>query len=130
LEPDISDLLRELAAGGARQVVVVPIGFVSDHMEVKFDLDIEAARTARELGLRIARAETPGTDARFVSMISDLVRERLDETAPLALGTLGPGRACCPAGCCGGPPARPAAARPVASAVPDTAEPDRAVADQ
>ena len=136
LEPDISDLLRELAAGGARQVVVVPIGFVSDHMEVKFDLDIEAARTARQLGLRIARAETPGTDARFVSMITDLVRERLDGTAPLALGALGPGHACCPAGCCGGAPTRPAAAGPVpgsavpVSAVPDTAEPDRAVADQ
>ena len=126
LEPDISDLLRELAAGGARQVVVVPIGFVSDHMEVKFDLDVEAARTARGLGLGFARAATPGTDWRFVSMITDLVRERLDGTVPLALGTLGPGHGACPAGCCGGAPVRPAAARPV----PDSAVPDSAVADQ
>ena len=73
---------------------MVPIGFVSDHMEVKFDLDVEAAQTARRLGLTFARAATPGTDPRFVSMITDLVCERLDGTAPLALGALGrrPGR--------------------------------------
>jgi ferrochelatase len=87
----------------------VPIGFVSDHMEVKFDLDVEAARTADRLGLKFARAATPGTDPRFVSMITDLVCERLDDTAPLALGTLGASPDRCPAGCCGGMPARPAA---------------------
>jgi len=110
LEPDINDLLAQLAAAGSRAVVVVPIGFVSDHMEVKFDLDLEAAQTARQLGLNFARAATPGTDPRFVSMITDLVCERLDGTAPLALGALRAGPDACPAGCCGtAPPRSPAA---------------------
>jgi protoporphyrin/coproporphyrin ferrochelatase len=111
LEPDINDLLVQLAAAGSRAVVVVPIGFVSDHMEVKFDLDLEAAGTARRLGLNFARAATPGTDPRFVSMITDLVCERLDGTVPLALGALGAGPDACPAGCCGNAPSRPPAAR-------------------
>jgi ferrochelatase len=75
LEPDIGDCLTALARSGSVGVVVVPIGFVSDHMEVIFDLDVEAARTARELGLPMARAATPGTDPRFVAMISSLVRD-------------------------------------------------------
>jgi ferrochelatase len=100
LGPDINDLLAELAAAGSRAVVVVPIGFVSDHMEVKFDLDVAAAETAGRLGLAYARAATPGTDPRFVSMISDLVVERLDGTAPLALGAFGAGPDACPPGCC------------------------------
>jgi ferrochelatase len=93
-------LLAELAAGGSRAVVVVPIGFISDHMEVKFDLDVEAAATADRLGLAYARAATPGTDSRFVSMITDLVLERLDGTAPLSLGAFGAGPDACPTGCC------------------------------
>jgi protoporphyrin/coproporphyrin ferrochelatase len=101
LEPDINDLLAERAAAGSRAVVVVPIGFISDHMEVKFDLDVEAAGTARELGLAYARAATPGTDPALVSMIGDLVAERLDETPPAALGELGAWPGTCPAGCCG-----------------------------
>lgn len=100
LEPDISDLLAERAAAGSRAVVVVPIGFISDHMEVKFDLDVEAAGTARKLGLAYARAATPGTNPRLVSMISDLVAERMDETPPAALGALGAWPGSCPAGCC------------------------------
>jgi protoporphyrin/coproporphyrin ferrochelatase len=102
LDPDINDLLAELAKTGARAVVVVPIGFVSDHMEVKFDLDVEAAHTARELGLEFARAAAPGTDHRFVAMITDLVRERLDGVPGAALGSLGAGPDSCPPGCCGG----------------------------
>ncbi|HKD89900.1 MAG TPA: ferrochelatase [Streptosporangiaceae bacterium] len=109
LEPDINDLLADRAAAGSRAVLIVPIGFVSDHMEVKFDLDVEAAQTADRLGLRFARAATPGTDHRFVSMITDLVCERLDGTAPLTLGALGAGPDTCPAGCCGGARVRPAA---------------------
>ena len=109
LAPDINDLLAERAAAGSRAVLIVPIGFVSDHMEVKFDLDVEAAQTADRLGLKFARAATPGTDHRFVSMITDLVCERLDGTAPLTLGALGAGPDTCPAGCCGGAPVRPAA---------------------
>jgi protoporphyrin/coproporphyrin ferrochelatase len=100
LGPDVNDLLAELAVAGSRAVVVVPIGFISDHMEVKFDLDVEAAGTAARLGLAYARAATPGTDPRFVSMITDLVVERLDGTAPLALGSLGAGPDACPPGCC------------------------------
>ena len=108
LGPDISDLLAELAAAGSRAVAVVPIGFVSDHMEVRFDLDVEAAATAERLGLAYARAATPGTDPRFVSMITDLVVERLDRTAPLALGSFGAGPDACAPGCC--VPGRQAAA--------------------
>ena len=61
LVPDISDCLAELASGGPAAVVVVPVGFVSDHMEVRLDLDVEAAQTAGRLGLPFARAATPGT---------------------------------------------------------------------
>jgi protoporphyrin/coproporphyrin ferrochelatase len=111
LEPDISDLLGELSAAGSPGVVVAPIGFVSDHMEVKFDLDVEAAATAQRLGLPFARAATPGTDPRFISMITDLVRERLDGSTPLALGILCPGPDRCPPGCCGPGTTRPQAAR-------------------
>lgn len=100
LEPDINDLLAERAAAGSRAVLVVPIGFISDHMEVKFDLDVEAAETASRLGLGYARAATPGTDPRFVSMITDLVVEQLDGTAPLALGSMGAWPGSCPSGCC------------------------------
>jgi protoporphyrin/coproporphyrin ferrochelatase len=109
LEPDINDCLKELAASGSQAVVVSPVGFVSDHMEVIFDLDVEAARTAQGLGLKFARAATAGTDPRFVSMIADLVRERTDGAAPAALGGFGVGPVSCPAGCCGQGARRPAA---------------------
>jgi len=111
LEPDINDLLAELAAAGSRAVVVVPVGFVSDHMEVKFDLDVEAAQTADRLGLAFARAATPGTDSRFVSMITDLVLERLDGKPAATVGSLGPGPDSCPAGCCGTAQSRPSVTR-------------------
>ena len=94
LEPDIQDHLAERAKSGTRAVVVIPVGFVTDHMEVRHDLDLEAAHAADELGLAFARAATPGTDPRFVSMITELVRVRL--------GTLGPPSDTCPADCCGG----------------------------
>jgi ferrochelatase len=85
LEPDVRDHLGELAKSGTRAVVVIPAGFVSDHMEVRHDLDVEAARSAESLGLAFARAATPGTHPRFASMITELVRERLalpDSTVP------------------------------------------------
>jgi len=100
LEPDINDHLAALAASGLRGVVVSPIGFISDHLEVAWDLDTEAAQTARRLGLRFERAKTPGTDHRFVSMVRDLILERLEPSAPRArLGSL-PMWDVCPTGCC------------------------------
>jgi protoporphyrin/coproporphyrin ferrochelatase len=76
LEPDINDHLRQLAARGVPAVVVVPIGFVSDHMEVIFDLDTEAAATAEECGLAFARAATAGDHPAFVRGLVDLILER------------------------------------------------------
>ena len=78
LEPDINDVITALAAAGRRGVVVVPIGFVSDHVEVIWDLDREAADTAQEAGLFFARVRTPGTDPRFVADLAALIRHRLD----------------------------------------------------
>lgn len=106
LEPDINDHLTALKAGGETAVVVVPIGFVSDHMEVIWDLDTEAAQRADDLGLAFARAATPGTDPRFVSMIGQLVAERIDEVSVdqrPRLGTLDPSPDRCRAGCCPNP---------------------------
>src|SRR4028118_971279 len=74
--PPVTALLRHRAAAGMPAVVVVPIGFVSDHMEVRYDLDTEAAATAADLGLRFARAATPGTDERFVALVRELLVER------------------------------------------------------
>jgi ferrochelatase len=100
LEPDINDHLRALAKDGARGVVVSPIGFISDHLEVIWDLDEEAAETARELGLRYVRAATPGTDSHFVAMVRELIQERLDPAVPRRkLGALPVWDACQP-DCC------------------------------
>jgi ferrochelatase len=103
LEPDINDHLAELKEKDVTDVVVSPIGFVSDHLEVIWDLDNEARETATRLGLGYARAGTPGTDPRFVAMIRELVRERTDSTGRARLGTL-PIWDQCPADCC--PPPR------------------------
>jgi ferrochelatase len=73
LEPDIGEHLEKLHSEGARAAVIVPVGFVSDHMEVKYDLDVEAAELAGRLGLRIERAATPGTHPRFVAMVRELL---------------------------------------------------------
>ena len=74
LEPDVNDLLRQLSARGLHDVVVVPIGFVCDHVEVLYDLDVEAAETARGLGLGFARASTVNDHPAFVAMLADVVR--------------------------------------------------------
>lgn len=100
LEPDIGDHLEALSRGGATDVVVVPIGFVSDHMEVKYDLDTEAAARARALGLRLVRAETPGTHPAFVRMVRELILERTAGAPPRALGDRGPAPDTCLPGCC------------------------------
>ncbi|MGH3443243.1 MAG: ferrochelatase, partial [Nitriliruptorales bacterium] len=100
LEPDVSGRLPELAAEGATDVVLVPIGFVSDHVEVQYDLDVTAAATAADAGLNLVRAATVGAHPRFVAMIRDLVLERTDPDAPrLALGS-GPVHDRCAPDCC------------------------------
>jgi len=100
LEPQIDDELRRLAVAGVRDVIVVPVGFISDHIEVLFDLDVEAAQVAAELGLTMVRCPTVGTAAGFVQMVQELVRERSDGAAPRWLGSLGPRPVPCAAGCC------------------------------
>ena len=103
LEPDIVDHLEALAAGGAGGVVVVPIGFVSDHLEVVYDLDTQAREAADRLGLPFARAATPGTDPEFVAMLRELVLERLADVPARALSPLGPWPDACAVGCCANP---------------------------
>ncbi|MFV2197555.1 ferrochelatase [Nocardiopsis sp. LOL_012] len=100
LEPDVNDRIEELAGEGVPAVVVVPHGFVSDHMEVKFDLDVEARETAGKLGLGYERALSPGTHPRFVSMVTELVREYTDGAEPVRLGGL-PACAEGAGNCCG-----------------------------
>ncbi len=103
LGPDINDHLEDLAGSGVESVVVVPIGFVSDHMEVVFDLDTEAAHTASGLGMAFERAATPGTapDPRFVGMLRSLVEERLDPTRDrIGMSGLAARPDTCPTGCC------------------------------
>jgi protoporphyrin/coproporphyrin ferrochelatase len=100
LEPDILDRLSELAAEGVRAVVVVPVGFVSDHMEVVYDLDTEAAAKAADLGLRFVRSATVGTDPRFVAMVRELVLERAADGARRSEGSFGPAHDVCPIDCC------------------------------
>ena len=88
LEPDICDHLESLANKGFDAVVVCPIGFVSDHLEVVWDLDTEAEEKAKELNMAFARASTPGTDDRFADMVVELVREHLDDVQPRGIGSV------------------------------------------
>jgi protoporphyrin/coproporphyrin ferrochelatase len=103
LTPDVNDHLTALAADGCPGVVVAPIGFVSDHLEVVYDLDVEARATAAGLGLPFARAGTVGTDPRFVAGLVELVRERVEGAPRRALGTRGPNWDACPVDCCRAP---------------------------
>jgi ferrochelatase len=100
LQPDINDHLRALAAGGTAAVAVSPIGFVSDHLEVVWDLDTVAQDTATQLGLAFARAGTAGTHPAFVAMVRELVEEELSGVPRRSLGGLGICGLNCPAGCC------------------------------
>jgi ferrochelatase len=104
LEPDILDALREAKSQGAEDVVIAPIGFVSDHMEVLFDLDTQARELCEEIGLNMVRTETVGTHPRFIGMIRELICERMNEDAVRpALGVLGARADVCPVGCCAMP---------------------------
>jgi ferrochelatase len=107
LEPDVRDYLGELATRGVDDVVVVPIGFLSDHIEVLYDLDVEAAGLCRSLGLNMLRAGTAGTHPAFVQMIRELVLERMGHADRRALGTCGPSHDVCPADCCPSGTTRP-----------------------
>jgi ferrochelatase len=101
LEPDIADVLRELEPG--TDVAVVPIGFVSDHIEVIYDLDTEAQAIARERGVNMVRAPTVGVHPKFVQMIRELIEERLGLRQPSAIGQYPPSHDVCRAGCCPAP---------------------------
>jgi ferrochelatase len=103
LEPDVKDHLRALTARGVPGVVVAPTGFVSDHLEVRWDLDVEAAETAAAIGLPFARAAPAGTHPAFVAAIRELVEEQLSGAPPRALGPLGLCGIDCPPDCCPAP---------------------------
>ena len=105
LEPDVNDHLEELAGRGVSSVAVVPIGFISDHMEVVYDLDTEASATAERLGLTYVRVDTPDTAPAFIQMVRELVLERaaaLREESPerVTVGDLPPWADHCAATCC------------------------------
>lgn len=106
LEPDICDHLRDLAARGIRRVVVYPVGFISDHLEVVWDLDNEAADVARELGIDYVRADTVGTDPRFIEMIGGLVQTYASGAGDISAMGCGDNGAVCRDRCCV-PAARP-----------------------
>ena len=115
LQPDILDCLRGLEErGGCSDVVIAPIGFVSDHMEILFDLDTQARQLCEEFGYQMVRARTVGTHPRFIRMIRELICERLDEDKPrLALGTLRPPPDFCALECCPAPSRSAAGSRTV-----------------
>ncbi len=109
LEPDVCHRIEQLHAGGELEhAVIVPIGFISDHMEVIFDLDHEARALCDRLGVPMERAATVGTHPRFVTMIRELIEERISpsDVRP-ALGALGPSHDVCPDDCCLYTPQRP-----------------------
>ncbi|MFH1016976.1 MAG: ferrochelatase [Pseudomonadota bacterium] len=111
LEPDIHKHLEELSRLGLKNVVVAPMGFVADHLEVIYDLDRQAKEAADRLDLRMFRAATPGANPKFVGMIVELIEERLhDQPIRRCLGKMGPGWDVCPPGCCDYLKPRPAAA--------------------
>jgi ferrochelatase len=103
LEPDVNDVIRELPARGVEAVVIVPVGFVSDHMEVLWDLDTEAMETAAEEGVVALRAPTPGVAPAYVAGLVDLILERVNGTPAAerpAETALGPWYDVCRPGCC------------------------------
>jgi len=114
LEPDILDYLRDVKAKNvASAVVIAPISFISDHMEVLYDLDIEAKHLCDELALPMSRAKTVGIHPKFIAMIRELILERTEGAERRALGSLGPRQDVCAEDCCPAPrrPMRPQAAR-------------------
>lgn len=101
LGPDIVDHLEALKASGVTDVVVMPVGFISDHMEIIYDLDTEAVQVASDLGLNLVRASTVGTHPMFIHMLGSLIRERMTENpVRLSVGNRGPNHDICGLGCC------------------------------
>ena len=102
LEPEVRDCVRRLhGGGGVKDVVIVPIGFLAENLEVVYDLDVEVGRLCIKLGINMVRRAVVGTHPRLVSMIHELIMERMDPSAPrLALGSEGPWPDECPMGCC------------------------------
>lgn len=101
LEPDVLDVLDEIANNGATDAIVVPIGFISDHLEVLFDLDVEARQRAGALGMNLIRVPTVGTDPTFVAMIRELIVERLiADPVRRGIGALAASHDICPLNCC------------------------------
>ncbi len=111
LEPDIGEVLLAMATGS--DVVIVPIGFISDHMEVLYDLDTEARAICDERGIHMLRAATVGVHPAFLKMIRELICERLGQCEPRAIGKFGPSRGECRADCCPAPARRPGPAQTV-----------------
>ena len=109
LEPDVGDVLREMNAGA--DVVIVPIGFISDHMEVLYDLDTEARQICDSGGIQMVRASTVGVHPLFLEMIRELICERTGECAARAIGQYGPNHGECESNCCPAPARRPSSAR-------------------
>jgi ferrochelatase len=121
LEPDILEHLKNLHADGVRNVIVMPLGFISDHLEVLYDLDTEAQALAKELGMRMVRAATVGTHPVFVSTLRQLIAERLSpREEKLAIGQFGPNHDVCPLDCC---PAPQRAGRPPVLEAPSVSRP-------
>ncbi len=116
LEPDVCDYLAQLGQSGKiSDVVIVPIGFLAEHMEVIWDLDVEARAVCEKVGLNMVRAPVVGCHPRFVTMVRELIQERIEENpSRLALGRFGPSPDICPADCCtkGGADNLPLAPRP------------------
>jgi len=107
LEPDVCDYIEELKGKDEKAVVIIPIGFVSDHMEVLFDLDTEAREACEENGIAFARAKAPGAHPVYIDMAADLIIERMTGSVQKpSLGTHGPSHDVCPVSCC--PSGRPA----------------------
>ena len=101
LGPDICDYIRELKEAGTRDLIIAPVGFISDHMEVLYDLDTEARVLCEEIGMNMVRAATVGTHPAFIKMIRELIMERLTPNTPRRfLGTRGPSHDVCPVDCC------------------------------
>lgn len=103
LEPDVKDALRLLHARDVKNVVISPIGFVSSHLEVLYDLDTEARALCEELGMSMVRAEAPGCHPKYIAMLRELIAERSGLVSPRALGLYGANHDVCPIDCCPAP---------------------------